>query len=220
MFVAIAVSAFAVAGLVRPKQASAGVDIKVENGQLIVRLTDLESRPDVIRSALRSAGLNATVQAVPVGPSEVGRFVGGVGSGPSELHVIDDRDGTFAGFAIPVGWAGHLDLIVGRRAAPTEGYFRPSNAFAPGEPLACADLPGSTIATAAELVPSGVSIRVLAVPVRGQPEPMVSLEEAVASHPNNLVAAAEAFSPTDVVLFATPDGSQPLAAPRPAEGQC
>jgi hypothetical protein len=222
VFAAIAAAAFAGTGLLRTQQASAGVDIKVENGQLLVRLTDLESRPDVISSALRAAGLSATIEAKPVGPSEVGRFIGAAGNGPlpPELQAIDERDGTFAGFALPERWPGQLELLVGRRAEATETYFRPSNAFARGEPLACSNLAGMTIAGAVDNAPAGLPIRVVAISETGQPEQFGSLADAAVMRPSYLIAGAQAFSPADVVIFATPDGSQPLTSPRPPDGRC
>jgi hypothetical protein len=220
--IAAAILIFAGTSVFRSDRASAGVDIKVENGHLIVRLVDLESRPDVIRDALARAGLQATVTAKPVGPSDVGRFLGQVAGGPAappDLQTIDERNGTFIGFVLPVGWPGQLDLVVARPAAPAETYFVPSNAFAEGEPLACSPLPGETLTNVAAHPPPGITLRVRAI-ANGQLDPIVGLAEAVAAHPTYRVAGANAFSTTDVVLTVTPDGTPPVTLQTTANARC
>ena len=127
----------------RPVPALADVAVDVRDGRLLVRLVDLEHRPEHIEGVLRGLGLDASVVDAPVGPSRVGRFVGTLDEG---LHAAVRRLGAaaagFEGFSVPVGWTGHLDLRVGRPASPGESYAVFSDALAPGEPLACRPLLG------------------------------------------------------------------------------
>ncbi|MEY2423030.1 MAG: hypothetical protein QOI95_3097 [Acidimicrobiaceae bacterium] len=216
------IAVLAGAQLLHTDRAEAGVDIKVENGQLVVRLTDLEFRSDVIRDALARAGLHVTVSAQPVGPSDVGRFVSAVGAGaapPRELHALSERDGTFEGFVLPVGWPGELDLIVGRPATATETYFKASNAFAAGEPLACSHLLGQALRDIAGHVRTGVRLRVLVVSVNEANPVPVTLEEAIRANPDLQVAGAKAFSSSDVVVLATTTGQLPGTTPT-ASSEC
>ena len=218
--VVVAATAFSI-GLTRPKPASAGVDVKVQNGELTVRLTDLESRPEVIRSALAAAGLRVTISAVPVGPSNVGRFVSTFATAtPPELRTVDASGSSFAGFVLPVGWPGELDLMVGRPAATGESYVKPSDAFAAHEPLACSKVLGAALADVARLGPAGVSVRVQLFEPDGTTGPPLPLADALATHGTYRVAAAEAFSPTDVKLDASSDGKRVAGIPETAVPTC
>jgi hypothetical protein len=137
-----------------PKPAEADIRIEEKDGRIIVTLLDLEHRASVIEHAVRARGLDVTVTAVPVGPSAIGRFVHEERSGeePTELRTVGAQGSTFAGFSLPLHWTGHLELYVGRPAAPGEGYGTFSDALAPGEPLACLDLVGMPAAAAAKVV--------------------------------------------------------------------
>jgi hypothetical protein len=193
------------------KVASAGVDITIENGQIQVRLTDLEHRPQVIEDAVRAAGIDLTVQDAPVGPSLVGKFVTNVSSAPIEALVqpVDvDHLGNFGGFAVPVDWKGHLDLVVGRPAVAGELYLRASDAFAVGEPLHCSALRTATGGEAAsELPTSTVHFRFRAIdPNTFAATDLVADAVAGSAYASLEVASAEAISATDVVIVLTADG--------------
>jgi hypothetical protein len=150
--VILAVSGEALLGAVTPSPASADVQIEVVDGRVAVTLEDLEHRPDLIEAAIRSTGLDVRVIAVPVGPSGVGRFIGDASSGdePDELVALDAGRGSFAGFSVPLGWAGRLELRVGRPARGDEPYAAFADALAPGEPLACRPLIGRPAAQVAD----------------------------------------------------------------------
>lgn len=144
---AITIGATFIAGILlmvaRPNTAQADVRIERADGRVTVTLVDLEHRPRHIEQRVRAAGLDVSVTDVPVGPSEVGRFVGNVTTDlPRELRVIEGGPATFAGFSIPARWSGSLELQVGRPARAGEPYAAFSNAFARGEPLACTPLIG------------------------------------------------------------------------------
>lgn len=218
----IGAAVFAANGFVRSDEASAGVDIKVENGQLTVRLTDLESRPDAIRQALDKAGLPVSITSAPVGPSDVGRFVSEEAGGPSlppELHVLDAHNSTFAGFVIPVSWPTPLTLVVGRPANAGEHYITGSNAFAEGEPLACSGVFGQSLASAPAHIPAGLVVRALTSDGTTI-DTVVSLDRAIAAHPDYLVATAAALSSTEILLTATPDGRPFLNSAATLNAQC
>jgi hypothetical protein len=137
------VAALLLVVLPAPSPAAADVVVRVEAGTISVTLVDLEHRPDRIEEAVRAAGLDVRIRAVPVGPSNIGRFVGQESTVlPPELHLIDATEQSFRGFALPVGWAGSLDLLVGAPADPDEPYAVFSDATEPGEPLACRLLAG------------------------------------------------------------------------------
>jgi hypothetical protein len=137
-----------------PKAAKADVRIEQRDGRIIVTLVDLEHRPGFIEKAVREAGLDITVKALPVGPSRVGRFLfeaDATGDAP-DLQTIDQQGSSFVGFSVPVGWTGHLKLYVGRPPAAGEAYGAFSDALAPGEPLACLDLVGKPASAVAKAV--------------------------------------------------------------------
>jgi hypothetical protein len=127
-----------------PGPALADVQVEVQGGRLLVRLVDLEHRPEHIEGVLRGLGLDASVVDAPVGPSQVGRFVGTLDDSDlaTDLRRLGAAKATFQGFSVPVGWTGRLDLRVGRPAGPGESYAVFSDALAPGEPLACRPLLG------------------------------------------------------------------------------
>ncbi len=153
----------ALALLVLPSNpAAADVVVRIRHGVIEVTLVDLEHRPERIEAAARRAGLDVTVRAVPVGSSSVGRFVGQDSSGPlpPELVRLHDGPAGFRGFALPEGWAGRLQLLVGRPAADDETWARYSDATAPGEALACRAVVGREAAVVAdELADAAVSVR-------------------------------------------------------------
>lgn len=134
------------------KPAAAGVRVTREDGAIVVRLVDVEYRPDVIEKAAKEAGIDLDVAAVPTGPSLVGRFVRANASQDVDVvHLLGRSGDSFSGFRVPVGWDGHLDLKVGRpaRGAPYDVF---TNAVSEGEPLACTAIVGARAADASRLV--------------------------------------------------------------------
>lgn len=117
----------------------AGVEVIRQGDELLIRLTDVETRPHEIEAAAQEAGIEIRVIEVPVGPGNVGRFVGSSGEGiVDEMRVIDrDVTTTFTGFRIPVDFDGHLELLLGRAPRPAEGWTVASSSTSDGEPLAC-----------------------------------------------------------------------------------
>ncbi len=130
-----------------PTPAGADVEVTHENGRVILRLTDLANTPEEIEAALDPEGFDIRVTAVPVGPSNVGRFVGQVATDADlvDLDFIRVDGVTYLGFSLPEQWDGSLTLLLGRRAGAGEGYATASNAFAPGEPLACSGALGDPL---------------------------------------------------------------------------
>jgi hypothetical protein len=158
--IAAAVGAIALAtvggllAVARPSPALADVRVERTGGRVVVTLVDLEHDAHRIEARLRAAGLDVSVTAVPAGPSQVGRFVGDEPSGevPGEVRTVGAGRTTFAGFSLPVGWRGSLDLHVGRPARGDEPYAAFADALAPGEPLGCRPLVGRTAGEVAELL--------------------------------------------------------------------
>ena len=147
---AAAVVVAVVAGIVmtRPDTAAAGVQITRSGDDLVVRLTDLETRPEEIEEAAAEAGLDLTIVDEPVGPSLVGRFIGSSGTdAPAVLEVVEgDPASGFTGFRIPATFDGSLTLRLGRTAEEGEEWAALSDATAKGEVLECQQLVGATLA--------------------------------------------------------------------------
>lgn len=149
----VAVALTALVAIDRDHPAEAGVQVERRDGFIYVRLTDLEHRPRVIEDAVRKAGLDVAVTAVPTGPSLVGRFVRVGGSGDLKALLRLEPDGSaFGGFAVPEGWDGRLVLEVGEPARDGEAYAVFTNALSEGEPLACTGIAGSEPAEATAIV--------------------------------------------------------------------
>jgi hypothetical protein len=217
---ALLASLVAVVALVLPTAvpASAGVVVRVRNGTITLTLEDLEHRPDRIEAAARAAGLAVRVSAVPVGPSHVGRFVGQATSGglPPELRTIDQDGETFRGFALPEGWPGRLELLVGAPAGPGEAYAVLSDATAPGEPLACADLAGRPLGEVLGVLRRpGLRLRGLALDLEDERQPQGVADLAAPDRAAWRVLEVEAASSSELVVWLVPP-SAPAPAHRPA----
>lgn len=119
--------------------AAADVEITHQDGRVVVRLTDFANTPEEIEAATEAAGLDIKVDAVPTGPSSVGRFVGQEATSADfeNLERIDADGVTFVAFSLPEDWDGSLTLLLGRPAKAGEPYVAFTSAYAPGEPLAC-----------------------------------------------------------------------------------
>lgn len=141
---AVLVAVVAIVGIEVHRSVPVGADVRVTytGGHIEVLLVDVEHDADLIEAAAAEAGLDIDVESVPTGPSQVGRFVSYVSDSTynHDVVTIGDTNGSFAGFVVPVGWDGSMDLRVGRPARAGEGYASFSDATAPGEPFACADV--------------------------------------------------------------------------------
>ena len=157
-------AATAAVAVLTPSPAAADIEVTIEHGRVEVRIVDLVTSPDEVQEELDEEGLPVTVSGVPVGPSNVGRFVA------VQLEVPDGRTieqlggdgGGFDGFVIPEGWPGTLLIEVGVPAPPGEPYTSGSDAFAPEEPLHCVDIRGRTVVDAGRLLPDLEVVRVRA----------------------------------------------------------
>ncbi len=214
----LALGPLAPLGPLGPRPANAEVRVEQTDQGLVVMLVDLEHDPTAIRAALARAGVRATVTAVPVGPSLVGRFVGDTQEGrrSAALEPLDRRSDpatcSFPGFALPRGWSGELHLQVGRPAQPDEPYGAFSDAVAPGEPLAGLPVVGHPIGeVAARLATSHLDLDVVAVD-RGPSAVLPLASAAQGDHAGWVVVAAEATTPDRVVLRA----QRPDHPPTPA----
>jgi hypothetical protein len=189
--------------------ASAEVDVSHQGGQVRVRLLDRRTTPSEIERATAAAGLDVQVALVPVGPSKVGRFVSAINEGGPEVEEQEVRGDSFLAFSVPEGNPGRLTLELGRAARDGERYGHGSDAFAPGEPLACLDLIGEPL-TALRPHVRGLRVRVSA-PLLGRP--FVPFDEAVATglggEPISAVAAEAADALAVTVGAPPPPGAEP-----------
>ncbi|MDP1820458.1 MAG: hypothetical protein Q8K58_11305 [Acidimicrobiales bacterium] len=210
-----ALGAIVLLGLVHPPPAKADVRVEHLGGRVHVTLVDVEQRAERIEAELREAGLDVSVVAVPVGPSAVGRFVGHVADRlPPELTMVDGGRSTFAGFSVPEGWAGQLDLQVGRVARAGETYAAFSDALAPGEPLQCTQVLGRpAVEVGAEIqrralepaflaVGDGPALRVDAANLRGS------------GRARWFVTGVDAISPQDLLVRIGPEPPAPASEDR------
>lgn len=210
------VGAMAVTAIVDAPPAAAGVEITERDGRVEVRLTDVETRPEVVEDALRDADIDAEVVDAPVGPSLVGRFVYYETADSSQLEPIDGIGVTFTSFSVPAGFPDRLELTLGRPARAGEPYAFTGNALSAGEPLACLDLlgrPARDLVTVAAEHP-GVELRVL--PGTGAPVPVEQVTTApFADWP---IVAINATAPDAVLAFVVPDGQTLGVPPSPPIG--
>jgi hypothetical protein len=139
---AAVVAVVGAAMVARPDTAAAGVEVVVDAQGTSLYVTDRDTTPEEIEAAAADAGLDLRVEAVPVGPSNVGRFVGASGSElPAGLELVE-RESTdgYTGFHVPLDFEGWFELQMGRAAAPGEEWAVLSDVTAAGEPLACEQL--------------------------------------------------------------------------------
>lgn len=216
--VLVAIALLVGVGAVAPFEdaATADVVVRIDDHDVVVTLEDLEHRADRIEAAVREAGLDVSVVAVPVGPSRVGRFLGQGSSGPlpPELRWVDQGPDGSRGFVLPVGWPGTLHLLVGAPAGADQPYAVFSDALRPGEPLACRDVLGHPARELAAQLADGdpeLDVRWEAQgPDRNRPVPARSIR----TGPEGawVVVGVEATSRTAIVVrLAPPDDGPPDA---------
>jgi hypothetical protein len=218
VLVVVAAVGLAVASLVpRARPASADVVVRVGHGEVEITLVVVEQRPDRIRAAAQRAGLDVHVDAVPGGPSLVGRFVGDRSTGPlpPELQPLDGDVRSFRGFALPEGWPGSLHLLVGAPAGPGERYARFSDATAPGEPLGCRSVAGRRADAVVGTLPVGTVARFAVT--QGTETRLLPIDALESEHRGSwLVAGADSPRAASVVLRLVPPGTVvPVPPPDP-----
>ncbi len=182
--------------------ASADVRISRRDGRIEVLLTDLRNSPESVETAMRAEGLEVQVEAVPAGPSNVGRFVGERTStgGTTDMRRVDETRAAFMGFSIPAGWQGRLTVLLGRAARPGEPYATFSDAFAPGEPLACTAGAGRPLNEFAQAL-SGFEVMVQGSGGSSGEPLALDLEAALDDeHGRWIVTAAFAISADDLIV--------------------
>ena len=175
--VAVAATVFTVA--LPNDRAQASIDVEVRDGRIFVRLLDLESRPEEIVAAMRNAGIDVVLEEAPVGPSTVGRFVGGVATQSGPALKVARAGGTeaFTSFSVPQDYAGVLRLSVGRKAAPGEQWRTASDATEKGEILECREIRGLTAVEAARELAGGPASTIAWQAVGQNLEPGAELQE-------------------------------------------
>mgnify|MGYP000848897153 CR=1 FL=1 len=190
-------------------RAAADVDVIVDGKDLIVRLNDVETRPQAIIEAARGAGLDVRIRQVPVGPSNVGKFIASTASIPGDFRPIDRAGDSFTGFRISRDWPGTLELELGRPARTGEAWVAASDALDPEEVLACEPLLGESVGSAStQLVDRKVSVRWVMLPTPGT----VAGPDGYGSW---RVVQVQATGPRDVSVFATADVEWPFPVARP-----
>lgn len=201
-------------------RADARIDVETRDGRIYARLLDLESRPDEIVAALRNAGVHATVALMPVGPSNVGRFVGSVSSGPGAFKTSDGNTYSYKAFSLDQGYPGELVLQLGRPATEGEAWKAPSNAMAKDEALSCLDIYGLTSTEATQAL-AGVRTSLRWVDARSGRN-LDTGEELREPYANWKVIDALSFSRSEAVIRLTEHGDWPygIEAPPRVDPSC
>jgi hypothetical protein len=214
-----AAAALLLAVVPQPTAAAADVEVRIGRRTIAVALAELEHRPERIERALQAAGLAVEVRAVPVGPSNVGRFVGHESdrSLPPELERLDASGESFRGFSLPLGWPGALHLLVGKPAGRHEPYTVFSDATQPGEPLACQPVVGRPLRAVADLL-AEVDRAVRGLAVEGtEARSLSAVELAAPGWASWTVASVHAISDQELVVQLVPPGA-PLRPASPIAG--
>src|SRR5688572_30699381 len=174
-------------------RAQASIDVDVRDGRIVVRLLDLESRPEEIVAAMRNAGIDVVLEEAPVGPSNVGRFVGAFAtkSGPDLKVARAGGTEAFTSFSVPEGYDGVLRLSVGRKAAPGEQWRAASDATEKGEILECREIRGLTAVEASRELAGGPASTIAWQAVGRNLEPGAELLEYATWRVINLVSFAD-----------------------------
>ncbi|MFI6451256.1 hypothetical protein ACIBF6_06845 [Streptosporangium amethystogenes] len=140
--------------------ANSAVEIHREGDQYVARIKDPFADYGRYTEAFRAVGLNVDLRPVPVSPGAVGKTLGMVITGKDSLDPDLDPSGPrFGGVAlsvetaprgchpgrsshcvmvmrIPAGFAGGVNVRLGRQAKPGEEYANFDAALAPGEMFA------------------------------------------------------------------------------------
>jgi hypothetical protein len=135
---------------------------------------------------------------------------------PPELRTVGEGPNGFLGFALPVGWAGDLQLLVGAPADEGEAWARFSDATAPLEALACRVLTGRRAgAVVDELADAPASVR-YRVDDGGGSRLLPPAQAAAPPWSDWLVVAALGTRAHEVVIPLAPPGAPvPPSPPRP-----
>ena len=194
-----------------PNPVVADVDVEIRDGWVYVESFEDLTDPEEVRRVLAEAGIDAEVQALPVGPSVVGKFTGfGFLGGEQDDIVADQVGAPVKGFRFREGYTGKLVIGVGVPAEPGQGYEYQSDALAPDEPFECRDIVGMTVAdaaTAGEL--TGATVRLV---TEGFAKGPIQLDSPAAQpYLGWYITRALAGSPSDVDLWvrAEPVPDQP-----------
>lgn len=194
-------------------RADAQIDVVTRDGQVYARLLDLETRPGEIVAALANVGITATVETVPVGPSNVGRFLSAGGSMPANFRIMDGDRFSYRAFSVAADFRGELRITLGRPAADGEQWRGVSNAMAKDEVFSCHNIYGLTPVEATRAL-SGITASVRWMDARaGQDVAQgAELREPYASW---RVIDAVSFGPGQAIILLTADGSWPYLTDKP-----
>jgi len=201
--VVLAVATFGTLTVFRSTPASAAVIISHDGDAIVVRIMGGRANASEVLNALRDAGVAARVSAVATGPSGVDRFVGLQTKGVSSLGAR--RGSAFTVARFPAIAAGETTVKVGQAARAGELYQAPTDAYQPGEPLACLPLSGKS---APEVVTTFAA--------RGIDVTWFDPAKRLVSAPNlgTYVGTASATSAHRVLIYLT---STPSPQPLPAD---
>lgn len=187
-------------GAGQPASASVVVTRVGDVWEVVVASDDATA--SMVETALRDQGVDAHVDAVPVGPSRVGQFVSGDGA-------VSPSGGDLSGPSVQFPAAQvTVRLRFGRPARSGESYMAFSDAFAPGEPLECVEGVRGAPATSALAAVKAVFNEVSVVNENGQPMPDMV---------DGVVADVIVVDPSRAVVWVQPgrsESGQPVDPPQ------
>jgi hypothetical protein len=122
----------------RSEHASAStISVQQTDEGVVVQVIEPTFPPREIFDDLRNAGLDARLELVPTGPSQVDRLVSFTTDG-SGARVLPSR-----AIFVPKGWDGKFVVSGTVLAEPGERYLHPTDGYAKGEALACVGARGA-----------------------------------------------------------------------------
>lgn len=183
-----------------------------EPGFVVAEITEPRAAKEQLDAVFRAHGFDISVSLLPVSPSLVGSIVHmSTPDGAPPLQTMQSGSCVTGsggqcpiGLRIPVGYAGHADVAVGRAAVDDEKYASATSAFATGEALTCSGVHNASVA-AATAVLQRLGLRAVwraVVPVGPVTNGSQSVDVRPIENPPEdfYVTTAIPLSPTTVVL--------------------
>jgi hypothetical protein len=199
----LVIATFGTFTIFRSTPASAAVIVTHDGDAIVVRITNGRAPASEVSSALRTAGIDAQVSEVATGPSGVDRVVG-ITTTTGVSHLGGRRGSGFTVARFSASGAPQTTVKIGRAANSGEPYGFLTDAFLPGEPLACLPLSGKPATEVMRAVAAhGLSVTWLDTEGRFVSTPT----------PGTFVGIASAMSTHDVLLRLT---RTPMSSPLPS----
>lgn len=201
--------------------AFAGVEVLDDGEWLTVQLTHPDVTARDVVNALAAAGIETTVDEVPVSPSRIGTFVASSreAMGP-DVEFLGEDGPTYQGFRAHSGFNGSLTLYLGRAARPGETYQAGGSAYAHLEPFECLPIWGLAADEAAAIIAEATpQIHVRWQTLSNDKSSMVEVDGA--SIKDRYVSDAASVAASEVVIYLwNIPGESPFRSQPPDQSAC